>query len=244
MAKPPSKRRGITLNPKAGRDASPDLLGARLDACDGERRSDETAGAGPGLAQHTMEPPLDELRRISRHIDEHWERIARESERQMRRLEHQRSEIALQLSQLENLQRRHKTTRRVGASVALLALAAAVGLSLPHWPQIKGSAEGLGRIITVVAGIQPQLQLLNEQLANLTTETERVGGAMASLREDFSRVHADVGALRQVVDGLSQQRQAASREDAATARRTAYTSSRTTGTRGSPYRAMRPPLPW
>jgi hypothetical protein len=248
MAKPPSRRRGITLNPRADLDASPDLLGARAQAPDtsgrdGTGQEREAEGTGPDPVGQTIEQPLEQLRRISRHIDEHWKRIAEESERQWRQLEQQRGEIALQLSQLQDLQRRHKTSRRVGASLALLTLATAVGLSLPHWHQIKGSAEGLSRTITGVAGIQPQLKLLNEQLANLTAETERVGGTMASLGEDFSRVHADVGALRGVVDTLSEHRHTASSEGAAP-RRTAYTPTRSSATRGSPYRAMRPPLPW
>jgi prefoldin subunit 5 len=248
MAKPPSKRRGITLGPRADSAAALDRLSIQPApsislAPDQTRPDPETADGDPEVAAESMSEQVVELRRMNADLDSRWRRQAEQLQTQLQQLEQQRDQIARQARQLHALEQTRQTSGRLGVLLGLLALAGAAALGFHTWPRLQDVAADLNRMSTGVAQLAPQLQALGRQVTALTSDMGQMGSSAASLREDVSSVRSDLGSLRQAVNASSEGKGAV-QADAGGKRRAAYTVPRNATTMSNPYRGMRPMMPW
>jgi prefoldin subunit 5 len=248
MAKPSSKRRGITLGPRADSAAALDLLSTQPSASvsltpDQTRPAAGTVGGDPGATPETMPDQLVELRRMNADLDTRWRRQAEQLQGQLQLLEQQRDQIALQARQLQALEQTRRTSARLGVLLALLAITATAALGFHTWPRLQEVAGDVNRVSTGVAQLSPQLQTVRGQLTTLNSEMDQMGGAMTSLQQDVSSARSDLGSLRQVVDSMPK-KGGTVRVDAGGRRSAAYGLPRNATTMSNPYRAARPMMPW
>jgi len=242
MAKPPSKRRGITLGPRADSAVSRELLGITQEA---SASTSATSDQKPFDTEtlETMQEQLAELRRMNTDLDTRWRLDVEKLEEQLRRMEQQRDEIMLQASELQTLQRESQASRRLGILVALLALTGVAALGFHTWPQLQYVAGDLNRVSTGVGQLAPQLQAVRGQVTSLTSDMRQMDGSMASLREDVSGVRSDLGSLRRTVDPLPESKGAVQASVGAE-RSAAHSLPRNATTMSNPYWAMRPMRRW
>ena len=101
MAKPPSKRRGISLDPRADTAAPLDLMTFQSEDFPAAVPTSAPAGAAPAA----MPELVDQLRRMRDDLDARWK--AQENQ-----LQQQREQIALQTRQLQSLEKSRRSTAR------------------------------------------------------------------------------------------------------------------------------------
>jgi len=223
MATPPTKRRGISLDPRVDTAVSPDLLSGQPTPTTG-------AAAGEPAA---IADQLEALHRTNADLQSRWQRQSEQLEQQLGLLEQQRDQIALQTRQLQALERQRRTRGRIAVLLTLLVLVAAGALGFHHWAEIEGLAEDWPRISIGSDRLAPEIQAMRTQLGSLTTDIGRMGSTIASLQQDVSVVRAELGALRQDV---------ASASEARTSSPAAVPHSATS--MSSSYRSVRPRMPW
>jgi hypothetical protein len=249
MAKPPIKRRGISLGALADSTASLDLLSASPTASDfltpdQTRTATETAEGDPDANLETILEHLIQLSRLNTDIDTYWRQQTDQLQKQFHLLEQQRDEIAQQALKLQAIERSRQASRRLGILVGLLALAGAGAFGFHAWPRIQDLASDWNRVATGMSQFAPQLQAVGERvtsLTSLTSDIDQMGSAVAALREDVSGMHSDVGSLRRIVDTLGEGQGAM---QAGRTRTAAHTMPRNATTMVNPYRGMRPGMPW
>jgi prefoldin subunit 5 len=248
MAKPPSKRRGITLGRLTDSAASLDLLSVQPApyvpiTSDQPRCAAETAGGDPGAAPAAMAEQLDQLRRVNADLDTCWQRQADELRKQLQQVEQQREQIALQARTLQALEQTRQTSGRLGVLLTLLTLAGVAALGFHSWPRLQETAGALNRLSTGVSHLAPELQAVRAQVTSLTSHMGQMGSAMASLREDITGARSDLGSLRRAADALPDGKGAV-QADANGTRSAARTMPPNATTMNNPYWPMRPRMPW
>lgn len=247
MAKAPSKRRGITLGPRADRAIALDLLNvppppSLTPESDPPSPAPEVADQRNGPATPMM-AQLDALRRLNAELDSRWREQSEQIERQRHQLEQQRDAIARQTRALLALEQRRAASSRVGALLALLTLVGVAALGLHGWPWLRGVAEDVNRVSSGVAELAPQLQAVRGQMAALSVDAGPMDNAMAALREDVAGMRSDLGALRRTVDTLSEVKGTLPAK-AGDRRSTANTRPHNATTMTNPYWTARPMMPW
>lgn len=240
MAKPPSKRRGITLGVRAD-SATPELLTAQplpsgTPESDSARPAADTAHTRGAASGPTAEQ-IDQLSRLNADLESRWRDQAEQLERQMHELTQQRDQIAQQGRQLLALEQRRAASARRGVLLGLLALTVVAALGFHGWPWLRAVAEDFDRLGAGVAELAPELAAVRGQMASLRSET----GTATALRKDLAGVRSDLSSLRQAVDALSE-RESAVPADAGGRR--SQTLPHNATTMNNPYRTMRPMMPW
>jgi outer membrane murein-binding lipoprotein Lpp len=243
MANTPSKRRGISLDPRVDSTVSPDLLSGQPTHSQSSR-SDQpptetrTALDDSGITPTMVARQVVALRRANADLRRRWRRQSEQLQRHLELLEQQRDQIALQTLQLQALERGRKRSGRIGTLLALLLAVAAGALAFHHWPQVQELASDWNRMSARTDQLAPELQAMRGQLATLSTDMGRMGGAITSLKEDVSGVRVDLGAMREDVDTAKAQARSG---DAGSTRRGVPQDATTMS---NPYRGMHPRMPW
>jgi outer membrane murein-binding lipoprotein Lpp len=248
MAKPPSKRRGITLGPRADGAAALERLHARTTSSlsptshqngpDAEAAGNEQAAAPTALLQQ-----LDQLRIRDADRDIRWQRQVEQLQDQLRQLEEQREQIALQARQLQVLAQTRQSSGRLGALLALLSVAGVAALGFHTWPRLQDVAGDVSRLNAGVSQLAPQLQAVRGEVSALTGDMHQMGGVLASLRQDVSGVRSDLGSLRPTVD-TAPVKKGPAQANAGAKRNADHPLPRNATTMSGPYWAMRPRMPW
>lgn len=248
MARAPSKRRGITLGPRAGSAASLEGLSAQMSAPASSAQDRASSAVEPtdkelGPYSELLLERIESLRRWNAVLESRWLQQAEELQTQMRQMEAQREEIALQARQLQTFVQARRTSRRLGLLLSLLCLVGVGALVFHTWPRLQGLASDIRQVNLRVGRLAPQVQVLRGDVTALNADLGRVASNMESLRQDVSQVRSELGSLRQAVDtppGGKGQVQA----DTGGRWGLAQTSPRAATTTGNPYRGVRPIMPW
>jgi septal ring factor EnvC (AmiA/AmiB activator) len=236
MAKPPSKRRGINLDPRADTAAPLDKMTFRSAEFPATAATLPSAGDAPTAVPEV----LTELRRMSADLDTRWQH----QETQLRQqLEQQRNQIAQQTRQLRSLEQARRSTARLGTLLTLLAVAGISALGFHAWPGLQEVAGNLSRVNTGVSGIAPELQAMQGQLTYLDSGMGEMRGTITSLREEVSGLHAELGTLRKTVD-RAPPKEAAGAADSGATRQVAHTLGRDPNATNARYQRMHPLRPW
>lgn len=248
MAKAPSKRRGITLGPRAQDASSIELLTGRPSVAGSLTSNPPASPIGTEVGDAGADPDgmtgeLARLGRMSVDLDIRWRRQAEQLREHLQRLEHQGEQLAAQSRQLQALEQAPQTPGRLGVLLSLLPLAAVAALGFHTWPRLQEVAADLSHVSADVRHLAPDLQAVRLQVSSLTSEVGKVGSTMASLRENISGVRSDVGSLRQTVGTLPKVRDAVA-ADATGARGVAHAFPRQVAVMTQPYWAVRPMMPW
>jgi len=246
MAKPPSKRRGITLGERAGSAVSVELLSTQPASPVSLASEDTSAPAGgdPGETSRKLQEELDALRRENAGLDSRWRRQSGEFQEKLHQLEQQRDELAQQTHRLQVLEQRRQSAGRLGVLLALLSLSAVAALGFHTWPRLQEVAGDVSRVSTGVGELAPQVRTVRGELTSLNADVGEMGSAVATLREDVSGVRSDLGSLRRTVDTFPESKGAV-QANAGSARGTPpHTVPRNATTMTNPYRVMRPMMPW
>ncbi|MGE5155527.1 MAG: hypothetical protein ACM3ST_16135 [Bdellovibrio bacteriovorus] len=248
MAKAPSKRRGITLDPRAASAAALEELSAQM-AAPAFLPSDQTPSAVAPAGDDAVTTPkailerLEELRRRDAELDIHRRHPAEQLQAQLPQLEEQREQIASLARQLKALEQTRRTSARIGVLLSLLSLSAIAALGFHTWPRLQDVAGDLNRVSLGVSRLAPELQAVRGDVTALTSDLGQMGGAVDSLRKDVSDVRSGLGSLRQAVDTLPPGRDPV-QADTGGRRGAAQTLPHTATTMSNPYRPMRPRMPW
>ena len=232
MAKPPSKRRGITLDPRADTAAPLDLMTFQSAAFPAAAPTSAPAGAAPAA----MPELVDQLRRMRDDLDARWK--AQETQTQQ-----QREQIALQTRQLQYLEKSRRSTARLGGLLTMLVLVGIAALGFHGWLRVQDLASHMSRVNASVDHITPELQALHGRLTNLESGMGRMDSTIASLREEVSQVHSDLGSPRNTA-GSMPTTQGAERADRGGTRQVAHTQRREASPISDPFRRMHPMRPW
>jgi prefoldin subunit 5 len=244
MARPPSKRRGITLGTRADSPDALDLLNIQpasslSPASDQTGSAADDTGDDPAAATEALHKQLAELQRRNADLDKRW----RDQAEQMRQLEEQRNQVALQTSRLQAMDQKRQRSGRLGVLLSLLALSAIAALGYHTWPRLEYMAGDLNRMTTGVAQISPQLQAVRGEVTSLSSNVGQMGSDMASLRQDVSGMSSDLVSLRKALD-TSPVNKGAVQARAAGTPGTVRTLPRYSTTMSNRYRGMRPRIPW
>jgi prefoldin subunit 5 len=245
MAKAPSKRRGITLGPRADQTASLEFLLGQP-GVPGSPASDQAPGgpqAAPGTDADRMPPELAELRRLNADLDTRWQRHAEQLHEHLQQLEQQRDQLALQGQQLQSLEQTRQSAGRLGVLLSLLALAGVSALGFHTWPQLQQVSADLSRVTADVRQLGPGLEAVRLQVASLTSDLGTVGSTVASLRQNVAGVRSDLGSLRRTVDTLPKSR-GLMEADASGTGSPAQAIPRQVAVMAHPYWGARPMMPW
>jgi septal ring factor EnvC (AmiA/AmiB activator) len=248
MARPPSKRRGIALGPRADSAASLDRLNAQCRVADSSMADQtepavRTAGGETGTTPNAILEQLDRLRLGDAERDAQLRELGARLHDQLRQLEDQRDQLAQQSRQLQALTQTRGTPGRLGVLLALMAVAGVAALGYHTWPRLQDVAGGMSRLSTSVAQLAPQLQSVGGEVTVLTAEMQQAAGVLASLRHDLAVARSDLGSLRQTVDALPE-RKGPVQVDAGARRGDPATLPRNATTMSNPYWAMGPRRPW
>lgn len=248
MAKALSKRRGITLGPRVGSAASLEELSAQMAASLSPTPGQtpfavEADGVDPGAEPKAVKAGLEEHRRRDAELDIRWRRQDEQLQTQLRQLEEQREQIALQARQLQALEQNRRKSARIGVLLSLMTLSAVAALGFHTWPPLQEVASDLSRVSLGLGQLAPQVQAVRGEMTALTSDLGQMGGTMTSLRKDVSDLRSDLGFLRQAVHTLPESKGPV-QADTGVRRGAAQTLPRTATTMGSPYRGMRPMMPW
>ena len=236
MAKPPSKRRGINLDPRADTAAPLDKMTFQSAEFPTTAANLPPADDAPAAAPEV----LTELRRISADLDTRWQH----QEQQLRQqLEQQRDQIAQQTRQLQSLEQARRSTARLGILLTLLVVAGISALGFHAWPRVQEFAGNLSRVDTGVSGIAPELQAMQGQLTYLDAGMGEMRGTIASLRDEVSGLHAELGSLRKTTDRMPPEAGAEATDSDAT-RQVAHTLGQEPTATRARYQRMHPLRPW
>ena len=116
MAKPPSKRRGINLDPRADTAAPLDRMAFQTADFPATTATSPPAGTAP----EAMPEVLAQLRQMSADLDNRWQHQEKQLRQQRQQLEEQREQIAQQTRQLHSLAQARRSTARLGVLLSLL----------------------------------------------------------------------------------------------------------------------------
>ena len=165
MANPPSKRRGISLDPRVDSAVSPDLLSQPappLPPRSEQARPTVRAAAKESELESEPEPDptivaeqVSALRHANADLLLRWRRQSEQLQRQLELLEQQRDQIAMQTHQLHALERGRKTSGRIGVLLVVLATVGAGALGFRHWPRLQGLAGDWNRISAGTSRLAP-----------------------------------------------------------------------------------------
>lgn len=245
MAKPPGKRRGITLGARADSASPLDLLSVQPSPSPAPE-SDPTRPAGEfvgqlGASAGPLTEQLEELRRLNGALESRWRDQAEQLERQLQALTQQRDQIAQQTRQLLALEQSRAASARKAVLLGLLALAGVAAVGFHGWPWLRAVAQDVHQVSAGVTELAPQLAAVRGEMVSLSSDKGEMGSAVASLREDVAGVRSDLGSLRQAVDTLSGTEGAV---PASAGNRRSNRLPHTATTMNNPYRTMRPMMPW
>jgi prefoldin subunit 5 len=225
MAKPPSKRRGISLGATAETAGASELLNAQPAASapidpDGPVPQPGSQGSEPYPAEETAAEGLAQLRSDYTDLD-------RRFREQLELLDEQRQRIAVQARQLQTLERQAtRSAGRVGVLLALLALAAVGALGYYTWPELQHMQSDLSKTHAKVTQLTPQVQAVRGDLSSLASNLGEITTAVACLRQGSTATPKPRGAAQ------------AETGPAPAAAQTAPANPT------NPYWAVRPMLPW
>jgi TolA-binding protein len=173
MARPPGKRRGITLGARADSASALDLLNVQPEASvvtTGNRRGvdSSTAGGDSNATSEGLSEQLSELRRISAEL----EVLGTTQAEQLRQLGQQRDQIALQIRQLEARGQTPRTSGRLGILLTLLALVGAAAFGFHNWPRLQTLAGDLADVSRDLVQLAPDLRGVRGEVGSLKPGTD------------------------------------------------------------------------
>jgi len=251
MAKPPSKRRGITLGHLNDGGAALDAFKPQPAASVplGSDRPCGPAGLRGGDSEIAAAPLAEQILQLTHmnaELGRQWQRQAEALQTQMQELERQREQIARQARQLQTLEQGRHASRRVGVLLTLLILSGSALVASHTWPRLQEVVVELDRLGMAVTQIAPQLQGVRGDVASIASRMGQIGqmgSAVAALRDEVSAVHSDLGAVRQAMDARPDHRSAV-QADAGGARSLSQAVPHTATTVNNPYWASRQRMPW
>ena len=232
MAKPPSKRRGISLDPRADTAAPLDLM---------TFQSAAFPAAAPALGSPSARPAgmpelVAELRRMSDDLDTRWKA-------QEEQLQQQREQIGLQTRQLQSLEKSRRSAARLGSLLAIVALVGIAALGFQGWLRFQDLASNTSRMNASLGQVTMELQALQGRLTDLDSGMGQMDSTIAALREEVSQVHSELGSLGTTVDRMPTN-QGAERANRSGTRQVAHTPRREASPIPDPFRRMHPMRPW
>lgn len=239
MAKPPTKRRGISLDTRADTATPLDEMSFQT----GEFPPAPVTAGGAGATSSEAPELLAELHRLGAEFEDRWRHQQKQLQQQLEHLELQREQIAEQTRQLQSLRQARRSSARMGVLLTALVVAGLSALGFHTWPRLQAHAGKVTSVNADVSRIRPELQALHGRLDDLDQDIGQMGEAVASLRAEVTEVRSDLGSLRIAVDAPATNANAVASESGP-GLQVAHTLPREAALARDPYRRMYPARRW